>query len=131
MRTTLTALLFSASLLLAPLWGCSEDTAADPLGDKCRATCKIDDTHPCFTKMQECVDKCRQLAGSIEKNSLYIDGCAECVAGQFKYAVKTDPPCSATSTDPTCCYEGTVIQPKPEDPECAILCFEADGGPAF
>jgi len=114
--------------LLGLLLGCSD--SSDPLADKCEQTCKIEETHPCYANglgIDECIKQCRALAGSVDRNPAYLKGCAECVAGQFTYAVKPAP-CSATSADLSCCYPGYVIRPKVEDPACAATCIEPDGG---
>jgi hypothetical protein len=117
--------------LFAP--GCS-DSNEDPLASKCESVCSIDSTHPCYDNgkgVQECVQKCRNVVGGADKNPAYMKGCAECIAEQFKYALK--PGCTETSTG-DCCYPGYVIQPNldtPNDPgwqACEAKCIEPDGG---
>jgi len=120
--------------LVVLVFGCSSSTE-DPLAEKCEQTCKIEETHPCYDGgkgIEDCVKKCRAAAGSVERNPAYLKTCAECVAGQFTYAVKP-PPCTATSADRNCCYDGYVIQPKkPEEvPACLALCIEPDGGAGY
>jgi hypothetical protein len=112
------------------------DSTTDPLAAKCMQACNIDDTHPCYDKgkgEQTCVDMCRALTHGVDKDPTYLDGCAECLAEQFRYALKSAP-CSATSGGPDCCYDGYVISPSVGDPNslgwtaCLATCLRPDGG---
>lgn len=133
MRTLHAAL--TVCCLVALLGACS-DIDEDPIGDKCAEKCTIESTHPCYSKtnngvpaQQQCLNDCKSLSGALEKDSKYWPGCGLCIAGTFTYSVKTQAPCTKTSTDPNCCYGR--MHKYPTDPECVSKCFEPDGGPAY
>ena len=128
-----------AAILALALSGCS-DSSEDPLAAKCKSVCNISDSHPCYDDGKgedECVKACRTLIGAVDKNPTYMQGCAECLADQFEYAIKPDTGCSETSGGVACCYPGYVIQPVPNDPQsagwtaCEAKCIEPDGGVGY
>lgn len=132
-------ILLLAAALALPLVACSGGDE-DKLAEKCKSTCKIDDNHPCYDNgvgPEECAKACRTLVGAVDKDPQYLEGCAECLAGQFTYAIKTDPGCSPTTGGSACCFPGYVIQPKIGDDTstgwtaCVSACIEPDGGVAY
>jgi len=134
MRAHIASLLVAALFVLAP--GCGDDNA-DPIGDACNKACELAQTSPCYNAKnpqdrlwrEVCLADCKKLGGEAEKSDKYIAGCGTCVAETFFYSVKTDPPCSATSTDPTCCFGS--LHKAPESPECGKRCLEPDGGVGY
>lgn len=120
---TIWALLLAAC---ATLGACS-DSSDDPLAEKCAAACTVAESHPCVGEKQKCINDCRQQAGAAADNKTYLKGCADCIAGDYSYSVKTDPPCSATSTEPKCCW-GIVKTQGPTGAKCASSCIEPDAG---
>jgi hypothetical protein len=117
------------SLALVFLAGCS-DSDEDPLAAKCESSCAIEKTHPCYKEgkgKEECVQKCRELIGTVDKDPQYMKGCAECLAGYYSYSVK--PGCTGGSE---CCWG--ILQPQLGDSNsegwvaCEAKCIEPDGG---
>lgn len=129
------SLLLATALLAFALFGACSGDDENPVNDKCAEVCAIDANHPCYNKWtpsgvnmaDECMNKCKVLANQAERTGQ--SGCGLCIAGTFQYSVKTTAPCSATSTDPNCCYG--VINKSPTDKECISACFEPDGGMAW
>jgi hypothetical protein len=117
---------------LAGAAGCS-DSDEDPLAAKCEKACTIDKTHSCYNEgkgEEECVKKCRDLVGGVDKSPSYMKGCAECLAEQFKYSVK--PGCTGGVE---CCWG--VLQPQLGEAQsdgwvaCEAKCIEPDGGVGY
>ncbi len=98
---------------------------SDPIAEQCQKSCELPETSPCIKEKSKCLADCKQLAASVLANPQYVSGCADCVAKSFTYDVKTVPPCSASSSDPTCCYDIKHVA-SPEGPECEKQCLEPD-----
>ena len=112
-------------IAIALILGCSD--SSDPLGDQCRSQCSLAQDHPCFAQQDDCVNKCRVMASSVEGNSEFLKGCATCLVGQVAYSVN---PSNAKE-----CWGVAVPQPQNASDKkfqaCVTQCIEPDGGMPF
>jgi hypothetical protein len=123
MRTLL--LVVSVSVALACACGTNTE---NPFAAKCKEACQLETTHVCAGQVGKCSADCQALATKAQQDASKGMGqaCGECVAGGMTYSV--NPSCTANNE--SCCW-GVLAPKSPGDPQCAPVCFEADGGVGY
>jgi hypothetical protein len=120
------SLFLSAGLFVG---ACGDDP--DPFVQICESSCSAEEAPACESKESQCISECIALAREAAQHAAYTgEQCGKCVAAESNLEQKTTDGCSATSTDPACCYGISHISAPAADP-CASECYEPDGGPAY